>query len=692
MAIENTNIHPLDPATSVELALAVELVRKQYQVPIHFKCGGLEEPPKAVLRKYLTAEHAGQTPTPINRWIFMMYYIKQTPRLFEVIVDVTDRKIVHQKELPRTLHAPVDRIELNEAAQVALADPAVKAELERLQLGDNVVVVDPWDYGKDDENEQRRLTQIFFYTRNPKNNDPASNHYAFPLDFMAVVDLIEMKLVKVCHLPLGGEEITSKHTGPRKLGNPEEPEYDHRLQSKPARTTLKPLQVLQPEGASFKLTGRLIEWEKWRFRVGFNWREGMILHDVWFDNRPVFHRLSLAEMFVPYGDPRDPLHRKGAFDIGNVGAGITANDLSLGCDCLGLIAYLGGHVVNAHGDVVAKNNAICIHEVDAGIQWKHTNHRTGQASIVRKRQLQLQTILTVANYEYIFYWIFDQSGELEFETRATGILSTTPIDPANKDKVPFATRVADGVLAPYHQHIFNLRIDPSIDGDDNTVSYVDSLPMPADNKLNPYGTGYITKETPITESGTFQTDPYKNRVFKISNPGKINPVSYSPVAYKLVPIASQVLLAADDSWHNRRAHFTDAPVWVTKYKDRELFPAGDYTNQSSGAEGIRDWVARKDNVENTDVVLWHTYTFTHNPRPEDFPIMPAESVRIALKPVGFFNYNPTMDVPPSNQEFNKSTAYDFTLQVGADGVLDSKMNSLSVNGSAEHATGSCCKK
>ncbi|OCF32139.1 hypothetical protein I316_06295 [Kwoniella heveanensis BCC8398] len=656
MTIAQTHLHPLDPATPEELAQAVEVVRKQYQVPLHFKCGGLEEPPKEVLKKYLAAEHAGEPAEPINRWIFMMYYIKRTPRLFEVIVDVTEGKIVHQKELPRTHHAPVDRIELNEAAQVALADQSVKAELDRLELGDNVVVVDPWDYGKDDENEQRRLTQIFFYTRNPKNNDPSSNHYAFPLDFMVIVDLIEMKVVKICHLPLGAEPITTKHTGPRKVASPEEPEYDHRLQSKPARTTLKPLQVVQPEGASFTLTGRLIEWEKWRFRVGFNWREGMVIHDAWFDGRPVFHRLSLSEMFVPYGDPRDPLHRKGAFDLGNVGAGITANDLSLGCDCLGLIAYLSGHVVNANGEVVAKNNAICIHEVDAGIQWKHTNHRTGQASVVRKRQLQLQTIITVANYEYIFYWVFDQSGEIEFETRATGILSTTPIDPDCKDKIAFATRVGDGVLAPYHQHIFNLRIDPAIDGHENTVSYVDSLPMPRDAKLNPYGTGYITKETSITQSGTAQTDPYKNRIFKISNPSKINPVTLSPVAYKLVPIASQVLLAAEDSWHHRRSHFTDAPIWVTKYKDRELFPAGDYTNQSAGGEGIRDWVARNDNVENGDVVLWHTYTFTHNPRPEDFPIMPAEFVRIALKPVGFCNYNPTMDVPPSNQAFNKSTA------------------------------------
>lgn len=197
-----------------------------------------------------------------------MYYIKHTPRLFEAIIDVTAGKILHHKEMPRTHHAPVDRIELGNAAQVALADDGVRKELERLELGDTTVVLDPWDYGKDDENEQRRLTQIFFYTRNPKNNSPDSNHYAFPLDFMAIVDLTEEKVVRICHLPLGAEPVTTKHTGPRKLGNPLEPEYDHELQSHPRRSTVKPLHVVQPEGASYTIKGQLIEWEHWRFRVG----------------------------------------------------------------------------------------------------------------------------------------------------------------------------------------------------------------------------------------------------------------------------------------------------------------------------------------------------------------------------------------------------------------------------------------
>jgi len=43
------------------------------------------------------------------------------------------------------------------------------------------------------------------------------------------------------------------------------------------------------------------------------------------------------------------------------------------------------------------------------------------------------------------------------------------------------------------------------------------------------------------------------------------------------------------------------------------------------------------------------------PRIEDFPVMPCEIIKVSLKPVNFFDKNPALDVPPSTQEFNKST-------------------------------------
>ena len=136
----------------------------------------------------------------------------------------------------------------------------------------------------------------------------------------------------------------------------------------------------------------------------------MILHDVRYDQRPLFYRVSLSDMNIPYADPRHPFHKKAAFDLGDAGAGAMANNLQLGCDCLGHIQYLSAVLGDDKGAPYAVDNCMCVHEQDAGIGWKHTNYRTGRAAVVRSRELVLQSIITVSNYEYILAFLFNQAG------------------------------------------------------------------------------------------------------------------------------------------------------------------------------------------------------------------------------------------------------------------------------------------
>ena len=356
-------------------------------------------------------------------------------------------------------------------------------------------------------------------------------------------------------------------------------------------------------------------------------------------------------------DPRKPYHRKQAFDAGDVGFGITANQLTLGCDCLGHIKYFDGYRTDSRGNPVLLKNVICMHEQDNGIQHKHMNYRNNAATVVRNRELVVQMTCTVSNYEYVLAWIFDQAGTIEHEVRATGILSTMPINNADGAKVPWGTNVGLGVMAAYHQHLFSLRIDPAIDGHDNTVYFEESEALPVDSVLNQFGMGYHAKSTTIKTSGYADLNVEKNRVFKIRNDSKINQVSHKPVAYKLHAAPSQMLLMAPDSFARKRARFSEHAIWVTRYRDDELYAAGEFTNQSRIDTGLAEWATRNDDVENTDVVLWHTFGLTHNPRPEDFPVMPAERISVMLKPDGFFAKNPALDVPPSTQKFNRSTLH-----------------------------------
>ena len=376
-------------------------------------------------------------------------------------------------------------------------------------------------------------------------------------------------------------------------------------------------------------------------------------------------------MNIPYADPRHPYHKKSAFDLGDAGAGIMANDLKLGCDCLGSIHYLSATLCDDKGGALPMNNVVCIHEQDAGIGWKHTNYRTGRAAVVRQRELVIQSIITVANYEYIMAFMFNQAGELDYEVRATGILSTQPIDEGIE--VPWGTIVHPGVLAVHHQHIFSLRVDPMIDGYNNRIVYDEAHPMPRSD-FNPHGTGYQVTETVVDKSGGYDIDYDVNRVFKIQNAAVRNPVNGKPVAYKIQAPAFQKILSDTDSFNYKRAEFASHNIYVTKYRDGELYAGGQYTNQSRGGTGVRSWADRKDDVKDEDLVVFVQFGINHVPRIEDFPVMPCEILKVALKPVNFFDKNPALDVPPSEQHFNKSVLLSEThhqevgeAKVGASG-------------------------
>jgi primary-amine oxidase len=319
-------------------------------------------------------------------------------------------------------------------------------------------------------------------------------------------------------------------------------------------------------------------------------------------------------MNIPYADPRHPFHKKSAFDLGDAGAGIMANNLKLGCDCLGSIYYLSADLSDDKGGALPMPNVICIHEQDGGIGWKHTNYRTGRAAVVRSRELVLQSIITVSNYEYILAFIFNQAGEVQYEIRATGILSTQPIDEGIE--VPFGTVVHPGVLAVHHQHIFSLRVDPMLDGgQSNRLVYDEAHAMPRSD-FNPHGTGYVVKETVIEESGGFDIDYDANRTFKIQNTSVLNPINGKPVAYKIQAPAFQKILSDKDSFNYKRAEFSDHNIYVVKYRDGELFAGGKYTNQSRGGTGVRSWADRKENVKDADFVVYIQAGINHVPRIE----------------------------------------------------------------------------
>ena len=264
------------------------------------------------------------------------------------------------------------------------------------------------------------------------------------------------------------------------------------------RQDLKPLEITQPEGPSFSVDGYAVAWQKWRLRVGFTPREGLVLHDIGYEDRgrvrPVLYRASLSDMVVPYGEPGGDHYRKNAFDAGEYGIGSLTNSLTLGCDCLGEIYYFDAHLNTGGGAAFTIPNAVCMHEEDYGILWKHTDWRTGHAEVRRSRRLVVSSVATVGNYEYGFFWYFYQDGTVQMEIKLTGIINTAGIEEDVNPK--YGTLVAPGLNAHIHQHFFNFRLDLDVDGEANVVHEINTVAEPP-GPDNPHANAFYAEATPL---------------------------------------------------------------------------------------------------------------------------------------------------------------------------------------------------
>ncbi|KAF2198065.1 copper amine oxidase-like protein [Delitschia confertaspora ATCC 74209] len=653
--------HPLQTLSIEETRIARDVILSLHpDVVIDFREIYLQEPAKGFMKMYLELEHSAHlsptSPRPprLAKCQYDVIGADRIPEYNESVVDVEKRERVKHEIVGKEFQAALTLWEFDILLEACKRSEMFQEAVKELRLPEGFeLVVEPWPYGGLDLGaENRRYFQGLCFAQDMSSGNPDSNYYAYPLPLIPILDAHKKEIIRVDKLATGGKDdpLTGKTHAESILDHCQSSEYIPELLEGGTRKDLKPINITQPEGPSFTvINDSLVEWQKWRFRISFNPREGAVLHDIHYDGRSILYRLSMSEMSVPYCDPRPPFHRKQAFDFGDGGAGNCANNLSLGCDCLGMIKYLDGVLIDSTGEPRVHPNVICLHEQDNGIGWKHTGWKTNRAVVTRYRELVVQFIITLANYEYVFAYKFDQAGGITIEVRATGIVSVVNIDPGKTSD--YGNVVSGGVLAQNHQHIFCARIDPAIDGHNNSVMYEESHTAPWDKETNPNGNLYLVKKTVVERSAGLDAAPQHNRVFKILNPSKKNPVSGNPVAYKFTPPPTQKILASPGSIQSQRALFAQHHVWVTKYRDDELYAAGRFTMQSQIEKGgVKDMVERDEGVTNEDVVLWSVFGLTHNPRVEDWPVMPVEIFQLGFRPADFFKRNPAIDVPSSRNE------------------------------------------
>jgi primary-amine oxidase len=635
--------HPLDPLTYAELEDAVRIIHDSghFHSDMRFVSMVTRDPPRDFMREY-------QPGMPYERLADVVISDGRARATIEAVVSLSRRTVV---SFGRTKHQGQAAITPDEFVEVEIAakmSTMVADALRQrgLDISDrNLICVDPWSAGYfgDDEDPVNRVARATFYLRKEADD----MQYAHPIEGLnALVDLYRKEVIKV--------EDAGVTPVPQTQRN-----YDRRFINK-FRDDIKALHITQPEGPSFTVNGWQVAWQRWRFRIAFTPREGLVLNDIRYNDvdkgreRLIIYRAAVVEMTVPYGDTMPTQSRKNAFDIGEYGLGMNTNSLTLGCDCLGEVHYFDFDFVNTAGGIESIPNAVCMHEEDDSILWKHTELRTNKVEVRRSRKLVISFIATVGNYEYGFYWHLRQDGSIELEVKAIGLVQTAAVPSGETSK--FGALMEDGCYAPNHQHFFCARLDMNLDGPRNQVVEVNTVtdPMGPDN---PRGNAFYTKSTLLkTELEARRSHHYQTaRTWIVQNPNSKNRVG-SNVGYKLAPMELTVPYWQPDSAVARRAAYLDYHLWVTPYDPEENYPAGQYPNQNPGPDGLPVWTQKNRNIVDEEIVVWYNFGHHHIPRLEDWPLMPVSKFGFMLKPNNFFDIAACMDVPPSQAKKGCSLA------------------------------------
>ena len=616
--------HPLAPLTADEIRAVRRIVDAHGLLgeSVRFVYVALDEPHKKTVLAFSPGD-------PIERRARVLLLDSATGLGNDLVVSITDDRVVAQQSIDAGTegHVPILDLEFEDIEAFLLESSEWLDAMKKRNLNPTDVRAVPLSagvFGHEDEVGRRVVRVLAFY-----QYDEADLPWAHPIDgVVAYVDLTDRCVTKVIDeldLPVPAERG----------------EWNAEPHAVPARTDLKPIELTQPEGPSFSVDGNQITWADWTFRFGFDIREGLTLHQISIDGRPVVYRASIAEMVVPYADPSPVRYWQNYFDQGEYLFGRYTNSLELGCDCLGEIKYFDVTIADEHGEPKVLKNAICLHEEDFGVLWKHTDMFNGMAETRRSRRLVISFFLTIGNYDYGFYWYLYLDGTIQLEAKATGIVFTS----AYRGPDGFATEMAPGLGAPFHQHLFSARLDMAVDGNVNVVEEVDAVPVPM-GPDNPWGNAFRAQKTKLTRESEAKrvADNLKARVWHITNPTKQNRLGQD-VGYALYPEGQPVLLADPSSSIAGRAAFATKHLWVTKYDPAERYSAGQFVNQHPGGSGLPAFTAGDRNIDGEDIVVWHTFGLTHFPRPEDWPVMPVDYAGFKLKPQGFFDRNPALNVP-----------------------------------------------
>jgi primary-amine oxidase len=623
--------NPLDPLSPDEIRAAAQLMKADPRLSgAAFPLITLGEPEKSDV----LAWKPGQ---PIDRHARAVAMAGTS--VFEVVVDLRVKRLMSVVERIG-VEAPVTLTEAIDGVKMVLDNPEFQAGLKKRGVTDfKKVFCAPFSAGYYGipEHEGKRLVKVGCFDLRKSTN----NLFGWPIERLyALLELRERKVLQVVDygvVPINDGEHNFTEAAVGRLRAPQ-----------------KPTLIAQPAGANFRLDGHEVSWGNWSFHARIDGRVGTVISLArWRDNgtwRSVLYEGYLSEMFVPYMAADYGWYSRTFFDTGEYGSGLMASPLKPGIDCPTTARFLPTILNDDKGEPFATPNALCIFERSLGEPaWRHAEVVNQTYEGRPATELVVRMAAQIGNYDYLFDWVFNDAAEIEVRIGATGIdllkgvASQKMSDATASEDTRYGTLVAPGLVAVYHDHYFNFRLDLDVDDPTNSISLdtYHRVTLPA---ASPRRSVYVVRaEMPARESAAQLQTGHGPGVFRVVNESKTNGVG-NPVSYELRYANHATLILDPEDWPTRRAKFLEHDVWVTPYDRAERYAAGDYVFASRATGGLPVWTERNRSIRNQDIVVWVNLGMHHLTRAEDMPVMPMIWHSFKLRPHNFFNRNPAIDL------------------------------------------------
>lgn len=621
---------PLDPLSADEINQVMRVLRAEHRISNGALVPQmkLQEPDKSFVLRWRPGE-------PLRRRAYVV--TRERGVSFEVIVDLERDRTISSRQLLATEQPPLALPEQLPAGEIVLANEEFQRHLHARGIDDlSTVLCLPLSAGNfhvPSEQGKRLIRSTCI------DSGGVEDPWARPIENLtAVVDLDAHKVIEIIDTGVVPMSTADGTYLPRET-----------------RPAPKPLVTSQPEGVDFTITGNEVAWDTWKFHYRVEQRDGLILSRVRYDDhgreRSVMYRANLAEIFVPYADPTSNWYYRTFMDEGEYGFGKSTAPLVPGRDCPPNAVLRDVTIPADDGTPLTIPNAICIFERTPYLAVHHFDIFTGNQVARSGRELVVRYAAIVGNYDYLFDWTFRQDGSFGLRLGASGIeqakgtAANTMREAQNRGDLLYGQLVDLGLVSTNHQHIFNMRLDMDVDGQDNT--FVALTPRvtraPASSRRT---SGWVVDERQFGREQDARLEAAAGTQWTVVNPGQHNRLGY-PTGYLLdVHSEDTRVLMSDDDPPLQRAAFVQHDLWVTRFDSGELYAAGNFPNQSLGGEGLPQYVADNDAIKNRDIVLWVNLGLTHLTHIEDWPLMSTEWFgSFDLKPFMFFDRNPGLEIP-----------------------------------------------